>query len=45
MEFGAGVADSDAKRDLPAIVKTRTRNGKEALGGDGRSCGKLEYPC
>lgn len=45
MEFGAGVADSDAKRDLTAILKTRTRTGKEALGGDSRNCGKLEYPC
>lgn len=36
-EFGAGVADSDANRDLIAIVKTRTRKRKEALRGGGRN--------
>ena len=36
IEFGAGVANSDANRDFIAIIKTRTRTKKEVLGSGGR---------
>lgn len=37
IEFGSEVANSDANRDLIAIVKTRTRKRKEVLRGGGRN--------